>query len=919
MPSIADLFVGLFLEKGAEGKLRAEVTKTAEKAGDEAGLTMGQRLGRGAAKGLKTGITAIGAAAAVGLGLATKGVIELEEVTASFRAETGATEEEAKKAGKAINAMAGRNLQPLTEIGKTMERVHTDLGLTGDAAEATTEQFLKFGRATKQDASVAVERFDDILDAFDLTAAESQGLMDKLVKSHQEYGGSIDANEQALAAMAPQLRALNLNVDDGIGLLNLFASTGLDAAAAQKALNAAVKNLPTGTTFQDFVKELQSIEDPTKRAQRAIQVFGARAGVGLANALAPGRGGLEEFTISTEEAAGATAEAAEAMDSAFGARVQLALRKFTTAIVGLGAEFGPVVTGLASLGTLGATLGINLRGAFSALGRSGPVRAAVTAAGLAIGAIHGAAIAAGTKLAAVLAALWGTVAGSSVVTAAATRAGAVAGSAWVTGAVGAVTGAAATVGAAVAGLGTAMGAGIGFALTAALNEVIKKPLQDAVNTIAATLFGTDAQKLASDQAKIFGERGAGAVRLGFEKGLHAAAKPIADAASDAVAAAKGPVDAAAKKAANPLKLAFESKARDAAQAAVDMKNAILDTLRKAKDEFLTAAQEAADATYDPIILKGELAAVAIALAEAKADKNLLSGNANKKAIAEARVAELTKQEELLRAKLLTVGVGIAADGTKNADELTKNWQKELSSSQPEVKKAAFEALSGLYTVQNQAKIDAGKAGSAAAIAYGDKLEGERTGLGRKAGRLVAPVNTALKTVAANASIWGANIPKNLIAAMNSYLAKVREASRKLGEAASVGIEILSNAPEGPLSRLTEFGPNLVKTFVRGMLGQLRTAAAASAQVGSALASGLPTTLAAPGVALPRTDFRAPTAGLGVPAMAMAGSGVAAGGDTYNIQVPVVQNPRTDTPEEMARHLRRISDLGYLGGTKKRDD
>jgi hypothetical protein len=195
------------------------------------------------------GLKGLAGIATVGFGAATKGALELEDVTARFQASTGATAEAAKKAGAAINAMSGRNIQPIGEIGDAMSKVYTDLGLTGEAANKTTEQFLKFGRATGQNATSAVAAFDDILDSFGITADHSGEIMDKLVASHQKYGGSIEENEAALSKMAPQLKALNLGLDDGVGLLNLFAASGLDASAGQKALNAAITKLPPGESL----------------------------------------------------------------------------------------------------------------------------------------------------------------------------------------------------------------------------------------------------------------------------------------------------------------------------------------------------------------------------------------------------------------------------------------------------------------------------------------------------------------------------------------------------------------------------------------------------------------------------------------------------------------------------------------------
>ncbi|HEX5013020.1 MAG TPA: phage tail tape measure protein [Candidatus Limnocylindrales bacterium] len=394
-----------------------------------AGEASAQTFGQGLAAGLRSSIgKAVLGSLAAGGALATKNLLELQEIQADFRAETGATAEEAERAGKAINAMSGRNLQPMREIGKALAKVHTDLGLTGDAAEETTESFLKFARVTKRDAAEEVASFDDILDAYGETADQIPGIMDKLVKSHQEYGGVIEDDERALAAMAPQLKAFNLGIDDGIALLNLFKASGLDAAKIPRALNSAIQKLD-GRPIQDFVAELASIEDPGERARRAIEVFGSRAGVDLANALGPGIDSLDDFKISTGEAAGATLEAAAALDSTFTARVQLAIKAVTARITEFGAAFGPALTGLASLASLGAALGLDriLAGGWKKVAGSAAVRAAAAAAGAAIGAIYGAAAGAAEFVVDLVKDAWEEISAKAAIRAAAARAGGIVG------------------------------------------------------------------------------------------------------------------------------------------------------------------------------------------------------------------------------------------------------------------------------------------------------------------------------------------------------------------------------------------------------------------------------------------------------------------------------------------------------------
>jgi hypothetical protein len=322
---------------------------------------------------------------------------ELDAATKQLVADTGMTATEAGIAEKALAGMYGNNLQGFDQIGAAMAVVINGLDLTGTAADLMTEKFLKFATATGQDAAPAVSSFHELLNAWNLTADAAPGIMDKLIASHQKYGSVVTENEDALRRLAPQMTALGMNVDDTIGLLNLFDAAGMDSAKATFALNTAVKNLKPGQTLNDLIKQITSIQDPTERAQEAIKVFGARGGVNLANALKPGITSLDDFKTSADENADATTKAAAAIESGFGAQATLILHRFGGALADVATNFGPFLMAAALLGpkfTMMLTSGLGgLAGAFSkkivgAIVESTP---AVVAAGEAQGAAVGAA------------------------------------------------------------------------------------------------------------------------------------------------------------------------------------------------------------------------------------------------------------------------------------------------------------------------------------------------------------------------------------------------------------------------------------------------------------------------------------------------------------------------------------------------
>jgi hypothetical protein len=340
LSALADIFA-LARIKLDTGSFEADALRAA----DTVGASMSNRLSSKIKTALKGAIGAgIGLAVASGLNAAN----ELDAATRQLQADTGMTADEAKRAETAIAGMYKNNLQGFDAIGAAMAKVHNDLGLTGAAADAATEKFLKFSTATGQDAAAAVTQADDTLDAFNLTADHSGELLDKLILSHQKYGGVISENEAALTAMAPALNAANLGLDDGIALLNLFNAAGVDAAKAPQALTKALGKIKSPEDLKRLIADITATKDPFERAQKAIDLFGAKAGPQLAQALA--QGNLGDFTINMNDAAGATDKAAAAVESGFGAQATLLLHKFNGGLAEIGVNLGDLVVAASLLG-----------------------------------------------------------------------------------------------------------------------------------------------------------------------------------------------------------------------------------------------------------------------------------------------------------------------------------------------------------------------------------------------------------------------------------------------------------------------------------------------------------------------------------------------------------------------------------------
>jgi hypothetical protein len=324
------------------------------------------------ATAMKPALKAIGTVVAGAMAFGVKATNELNQHMSRFQAETGASEEEVEKLKDTIQRTYKVNEDSYEDLTRAVTALRAQLGLTADQIDQDLQSYLDFAKVTGQDDAGAVEALDDILDAWSLDASNAAGIMDMLVASHQEYGGSITANQQALTRLAPAAQALGMSLEQTNGLLNLFADSGLDAAQAEQAFNYAARQFESPEEFKKAVQDLSAIENQTERTQASVQMFGSRAGVALANAFGAGKDGIDAFVVSMEDAQGVTAAASAQWDDNFNVKFALWRKKIAGTAQELTERFGPAVTaaGSAAMGmsSLFPGMGATITKAFAGMG-----------------------------------------------------------------------------------------------------------------------------------------------------------------------------------------------------------------------------------------------------------------------------------------------------------------------------------------------------------------------------------------------------------------------------------------------------------------------------------------------------------------------------------------------------------------------
>lgn len=264
---------------------------------------------------------AIGAMAVAGI----KNAQELDDQMAKFKSHTGVTKEATEEVKQTVMDLYKVNEDSYEEIVKTAEALSNNMGMNSEDIKKYAQNYLNYAKVTGQANEDAVGAIDDLGDAWGLTADESVSAMDKLLVLNQEYGMSVQDSQAALTKMAPAAKAVGMSMDEASAYMAMFAQTGIDASTSSTAFSKALQNVKSPDELKTLITDIQNCEDPMKRAQLASELFGAKAGPQMAQALGESDLDINKFIENMNKTGGAVTQASDAYDGSL--KVQLALMK----------------------------------------------------------------------------------------------------------------------------------------------------------------------------------------------------------------------------------------------------------------------------------------------------------------------------------------------------------------------------------------------------------------------------------------------------------------------------------------------------------------------------------------------------------------------------------------------------------------
>lgn len=244
---------------------------------------------------------------------------------------TGATGEAADKLVKSYSNVAQNVKGEFDAIGSALGEVNTRFGFTGDQLETTTEDFVKFAEITGTDATTAVQLVSRAMGDAGIDAKDYKGLLDELAVAAQASGISIDGLTEMITKYGAPMRALGFDTKESIALFSAWEKAGVNTEIAFSGMKKAISNWGKANKdpkeeFKKTLEEIKKTPNIAAATTKAIEVFGAKAGPDLADAIKGGRFEYQDFVELLDNSKGAVKNTYAETQDGFD-KVELAIQK----------------------------------------------------------------------------------------------------------------------------------------------------------------------------------------------------------------------------------------------------------------------------------------------------------------------------------------------------------------------------------------------------------------------------------------------------------------------------------------------------------------------------------------------------------------------------------------------------------------
>ncbi len=280
-------------------KALEEVDKKIKSAGIDKLADNFEKVGdKATAAGKKMSVVSAGIAAVGTAGVAAFNAVD-EGADNAIRA-TGAVGEAADELEDSYKVVAQNVVGDFGSIGSALGEVNTRFGYTGEELEVCTEKFMRFSEVTGSDALTSVQLVSRAMGDAGIDSSEYSNVLDSLALAAQASGISIDKLTENLTKYGAPMRALGYDTKESIAIFSSWEKAGVNTEIAFSGMKKAISNFSAEgkdakVEFAKTLEQIKSCPDIASATTKSIEIFGAKAGPDLADAIKGGRFEFQEM------------------------------------------------------------------------------------------------------------------------------------------------------------------------------------------------------------------------------------------------------------------------------------------------------------------------------------------------------------------------------------------------------------------------------------------------------------------------------------------------------------------------------------------------------------------------------------------------------------------------------------------------
>ena len=251
-----------------------------------------------------------GAAIAAGIAIGTKALLDLgesfDEAYDTIRIGTGATGEALAGLQDDFKAVFADVPADMATVGTAIADLNTRLGLTGKPLQDLSAQFIDLSRITGTDLATNINHVTRVFGDWQISADQQAGSLDAMFRAAQASGIGFDDLTTSVVKFGAPLRNLGFGFDESLALLSQFDKAGVNTQTVFGGLRQGIGKLAKDgeavpETFRRVVDSIEKMGPGTEATALAIELFGARSGPDLADAIAGGKFAIDDMFAAITE------------------------------------------------------------------------------------------------------------------------------------------------------------------------------------------------------------------------------------------------------------------------------------------------------------------------------------------------------------------------------------------------------------------------------------------------------------------------------------------------------------------------------------------------------------------------------------------------------------------------------------------